>query len=132
MTHDSASVAYRTEEGGLAEKIVFASMLPHLKAVEPGSAFTFDAEPDALLLAAEARRMRLAHLFDPLAALRTSDVEPLPHQLRAVYGEIAEDLDRVADLMDANALAARCLRAASPSRGVIPMEARPSSGANAD
>lgn len=47
-------------------------------------------------------------------------------------GLFAEDLDRVADLMDADALAARCLRAASPSRGVIPMEARPSSGANAD
>lgn len=32
--------------------------------------------------------MRLAHLFDPLAALGTSDVDPLPHQLRAVYGEM--------------------------------------------
>ncbi|MET7706956.1 helicase-related protein [Micromonospora sp. NPDC005413] len=88
LTDDSASVAYRTEEGGLAEKIIFADMLPHLKAVKPGSAFTFDADPDAFLLAAEARRMRLAHLFDPLAALGTSDVDPLPHQLRAVYGEM--------------------------------------------
>lgn len=88
LTDDSANVAYRTEEGGLAEKIVFADMLPHLKAVKPGSAFTFDASPEAFLLAAEARRMRLAHLFDPLAALGTSDVDPLPHQLRAVYGEM--------------------------------------------
>src|SRR5579859_8110861 len=29
--------------------------------------------------------MRLAYLFDPQAALGTSDVQPLPHQLRAVY-----------------------------------------------
>ena len=29
--------------------------------------------------------MRLAHLFDQQAALGTSDVQPLPHQLRAVY-----------------------------------------------
>ncbi|MBG6184722.1 SNF2 family DNA or RNA helicase [Arthrobacter sp. CAN_A214] len=88
LTDDSASVAYRTEAGALAEKIVFADMLVHLKAVEPGSAFAFDASPEAFLLAAEARRMRLAHLFDPLAALGTSNVEPLPHQLRAVYGEM--------------------------------------------
>ena len=72
LTDTSASVAYRTEDGGLAEKIVFDDALMHLKAVEPGSAFTFDASPDAFLLAAEARRMRLAHLFDPLAALGTS------------------------------------------------------------
>lgn len=88
LTDDSANVTYRTEENLLAEKIVFADMLPHLKAVKPGIAFTFDASPEAFLLAAEARRMRLAHLFDPLAALGTSDVDPLPHQLRAVYAEM--------------------------------------------
>jgi hypothetical protein len=88
LTDDSASVAYRTEDGVLAEKIVFADMLPILRVVKPGSAFSFDADPDSFLLAAEARRMRLAHLFDPLAALGTSDVDPLPHQLRAVYGEM--------------------------------------------
>lgn len=88
LTDDSAFVAYRTEDGALLEKIVFADALPHLKAVKPGRAFSFDAEPAAFLLAAEARRMRLAHLFDPLAALGTSDVDPLPHQLRAVYGEM--------------------------------------------
>lgn len=88
LTDDSASVAYRTEEGRLDEKIVFADILPHLKAVKPGSSFSFDASPEAFLLAAEARRMRLAHLFDPLAALGTSSVDPLPHQLRAVYSEM--------------------------------------------
>lgn len=29
--------------------------------------------------------MRLAHLFDPMMAVHTSDVEPLPHQISAVY-----------------------------------------------
>jgi hypothetical protein len=82
LTNDSASVAYRTEDGVLAEKIVFADMLPNLRAVKPGNAFSFDADPGSFLLAAEARRMRLVHLFDPLAALGTSDIDPLPHQLR--------------------------------------------------
>ena len=89
LTDDSANVAFRTGSG-IAEKIVFADTLHHIRSVKPGLAFSFDAEPRAFLLAAEARRMRLAHLFDPLAALGTSDVQPLPHQLRAVYGTMLE------------------------------------------
>ncbi len=33
----------------------------------------------------EAQRIRLAHLFDPVLAVHTSLVEPLPHQITAVY-----------------------------------------------
>jgi superfamily II DNA or RNA helicase len=33
----------------------------------------------------EAHRIRLAHLFDPVLAVHTSVVEPLPHQITAVY-----------------------------------------------
>ena len=84
LTDDSANVTYRTATG-LAERIVFADMVHHIRAVKPGLSFSFDAAPNAFLLAAEARRMRLAYLFDPQAALGTSDVQPLPHQLRAVY-----------------------------------------------
>ena len=84
LTDDSANVTYRTATG-LAERIVFANMVHHIRAVKPGLSFSFDAAPNAFLLAAEARRMRLAYLFDPQAALGTSDVQPLPHQLRAVY-----------------------------------------------
>lgn len=89
LTDDSANVAYRTETG-IVEKIVFGDAVNHIRAVQPGFSFSFDSDPSAFLLAAEARRMRLAHLFDPLAALGTSDVRPLPHQLRAVYGTMLE------------------------------------------
>ncbi|QOK22330.1 DUF3883 domain-containing protein [Janibacter indicus] len=89
LTDDSANVAFRTDTG-LVEKIVFADSLTHVRPVSAGLAFTFDADPSAFLLAAEARRMSLAHLFDPLAALGTSDVQPLPHQLRAVYGTMLD------------------------------------------
>jgi hypothetical protein len=33
-------------------------------------------------------RIRLAHLFDPYLAVHTSNLDPLPHQIRAVYGEL--------------------------------------------
>jgi superfamily II DNA or RNA helicase len=36
----------------------------------------------------EAYRIHLAYLFDPLLAVHTSLVEPLPHQIKAVYGEM--------------------------------------------
>lgn len=36
----------------------------------------------------EAYRIGLAHLFDPYLAIRTSSIEPLPHQISAVYKEM--------------------------------------------
>jgi len=61
----------------------------------PGRAASFDvwafsADGDAFKLAAEATRIRLAHLFDPVLAVHTSLIEPLPHQITAVYGEMLE------------------------------------------
>src|SRR5665647_995483 len=88
LTDDSVNVVYRTEAGTLGERIVFATDLPNIQAIEAGAAFSFDGDPAAFKLAAEARRMVLSHLFDPQAALGTSDVDPLPHQLRAVYEEM--------------------------------------------
>jgi superfamily II DNA helicase RecQ len=38
-----------------------------------------------LLLGAEAERIRIAHQFDPLFAVNSSVVDPLPHQVEAVY-----------------------------------------------
>ena len=36
-------------------------------------------------LTCEAKRIDLAFLFDPMMAVHTSNVEPLPHQITAVY-----------------------------------------------
>lgn len=36
----------------------------------------------------EANRIKLAHYFDPYLAIHTSLVDPLPHQISAVYGEM--------------------------------------------
>ena len=47
--------------------------------------WTFDADGSRFRLVSEAQRIHLAHLFDPLLAVHTSLVEPLPHQITAVY-----------------------------------------------
>ncbi len=50
-----------------------------------GSDFTYDGDPQAFLLGAEAERIRIAHQFDPLFAVNSSVVDPLPHQVESVY-----------------------------------------------
>lgn len=49
---------------------------------------TFDADPRDFKLAAEALRIGHAAQYDPVAAVHSSNVEPLPHQIRAVYEEL--------------------------------------------
>jgi len=50
-----------------------------------GRTHTFDGDPGLFLLGAEAERIRIAHQFDPLFAVNSSIVDPLPHQVEAVY-----------------------------------------------
>ena len=50
-----------------------------------GQSFTFQGDPKLFLLGAEALRIRIAHQFDPLFAVNSSIVDPLPHQIEAVY-----------------------------------------------
>jgi superfamily II DNA or RNA helicase len=53
--------------------------------VEAGRPWSFDGDGALFRLVSEAMRIRLAHLFDPVLAVHTSVVEPLPHQITAVY-----------------------------------------------
>ena len=56
-----------------------------LQVVEHGRPWSFDGDGHLFRLVSEAHRIRLAHLFDPVLAVHTSLVEPLPHQITAVY-----------------------------------------------
>src|SRR5439155_26820093 len=53
-----------------------------------GAAFAYDGDGTLLRLASEALRISLAYLFDPLLAVCTSSLDPLPHQIQAVYEEM--------------------------------------------
>ena len=48
----------------------------------------FSANPRHFFLALETHRYRFASLYDPLLAMNTSKVDPLPHQIDAVYGHV--------------------------------------------
>ncbi|WP_420446041.1 hypothetical protein [Candidatus Poriferisodalis sp.] len=82
------TLTYRCADGSLSERVPFRDDEAGLRLVAPeaGGSFIFDGDGWLFRLAAEARRIRLAHLFDPYLALGASRVRPLPHQIEAVSG----------------------------------------------
>ncbi len=78
-------VTYSTPEKATGAKILYRSDEAGLRVVSKARPWAFDADGAMFRLVAEARRIRLAHLFDPFLAVHTSQVEPLPHQITAVY-----------------------------------------------
>ena len=46
----------------------------------------FRGDPELFALGVEARRIQLGYTFDPFFAVSASRIDPLPHQLEAVYG----------------------------------------------
>ena len=82
---DALTLIYRPPSGRIAEEILYRHDEARLEIVQQGRPWSFDGDGAAYRLVAEAHRIRLAHLFDPVLAVHTSLVEPLPHQITAVY-----------------------------------------------
>lgn len=85
--NDVLDITYKTDDGALGQQVVFRSDEFRLGIVD-ATTRPFDARASDYKIVAEAQRIKLAGLFDPMLAVATSDVQPLPHQLRAVYGEL--------------------------------------------
>lgn len=82
---DVIEVTYKDASGRPANELLFRDREPSLEIVTQGTPFTFDGDGAQFRLASEARRIGLAHLFDPLLATHTSLIDPLPHQITGVY-----------------------------------------------
>lgn len=82
---DAISIYYKTAHGGPFERMLFRDDEPNLQIAVENRPWTFSASGADFQLVAEAYRINLAYLFDPMMAVHTSDVEPLPHQITAVY-----------------------------------------------
>src|SRR5438552_3382052 len=81
-------VTYKDSAGRLGNELLYRDREPTLEVVEAGRPWSFDGDGGLFRLVSEAHRIRLAYLFDPLLAVHTSLVDPLPHQITAVYGEM--------------------------------------------
>jgi superfamily II DNA or RNA helicase len=82
---DALTLVYRDPGGKVADEILYRHDEPRLLVAEHGRPWSFDGDGAMFRLVAEAHRIRLAHLFDPVLAVHTSLVDPLPHQITAVY-----------------------------------------------
>src|SRR6202521_1279317 len=85
--HGSTAVelTYKDPSGSLGNQLLFRDNEPTLEIVEAGRPWSFDGDGSTFRLVSEAHRIQLAHLFDPVLAVHTSVVDPLPHQITAVY-----------------------------------------------
>jgi Type III restriction enzyme, res subunit len=81
-------VVYQDAAGAIRNRLLYRHDESALEVAAAGRTWTFDADGELLRLVSEAYRIRLAWLFDPYRALSISQVEPLPHQISAVYGEM--------------------------------------------
>ncbi|HQF00162.1 MAG TPA: helicase-related protein, partial [Anaerolineae bacterium] len=82
---EALELTYKTPTGKVANELLYRHDESRLEVVEKGRPWSFDGDGALFRLVSEAQRIRLAHLFDPVLAVHTSLVEPLPHQITAVY-----------------------------------------------
>ena len=86
---DSAvNLTYKDNMGRLGSELLYRDREESIEIVESGKPWTFEGESSLFRLVSEAQRIHWAHLFDPHLAVHTSLVEPLPHQITAVYDEM--------------------------------------------
>lgn len=81
-------VTYKDSKGNLANQLVYRENEENIQILEDNLPWSFDADGNLMRLTSEAYRINLAHIFDPYLAVHTSAVEPLPHQISAVYQEM--------------------------------------------
>ena len=82
---EALELTYKTPTGRVANELLYRHDEPRIEIVEQGRPWSFDGDGALFRLVSEAHRIRLAHLFDPVLAVHTSLVDPLPHQITAVY-----------------------------------------------
>lgn len=85
-------ITYKDSHGQPGNQMLLRDEEINLTVMDNSLPWSFDADGEQMKLASEAYRISLAHLFDPYLAVHTSSVEPLPHQISAVYQEMLPKL----------------------------------------
>jgi superfamily II DNA or RNA helicase len=82
----SISISYTgVNSNRTSSKVISQSDMAHLELLTTEGSFNFQGDPVKFALFAEAERISSAYQFDPLFAVNCSIVDPLPHQVEAVY-----------------------------------------------
>lgn len=81
-------VTFKNSRGQLGSQILYRGDEATVDVLGDSLPWSFGADADKMRLVSEAYRIHLAHLFDPYLAVHTSAIQPLPHQITAVYQEM--------------------------------------------
>ena len=81
----AVQLIYKLPDGTLKDRLLNRVDEPNISIATSERPWSFEGNGDDFKLAVEAKRIDLAFLFDPMMAVHTSNVEPLPHQITAVY-----------------------------------------------
>lgn len=74
-----AEVTYKDASGLPGSMLLYQDDAARLEIASDELPWSFDADGALFRLVSEAYRISLAYLFDPLIAVHTSLIEPLPH-----------------------------------------------------
>lgn len=82
---NAVEITYSDSGGTPGSQLIFKDREQDLEEVGESRRFGLTSDAELFRLTAEAMRIHLGYLFDPIIAVNTSDVDPLPHQISAVY-----------------------------------------------
>ena len=83
---NKVSVSYVGINSGISSnKVITQEQINSLTLLTTDGEFNFKGDPEKFVLYTEAERINSAYQFDPLYAINCSVVDPLPHQVEAVY-----------------------------------------------
>ena len=88
MMGDACQIVFRDNQANLHSQILFRDREEYINVLTKGRKWSFDGSGSKFRLVSEADRIRLAYLFDPYLAVSSSSIEPLPHQISAVYEQM--------------------------------------------
>lgn len=85
ISESALQVIYKRPDGGIKERLLTNADESTIAVATVERPWAFDGDPTLFQLTCEAKRIHFAFLFDPMMAVHSSNVEPLPHQITAVY-----------------------------------------------
>lgn len=85
ISEGAVQLIYKTPDGTIKDRLLGRADEANISLATVERPWSFDGDGESFKLAVEAKRIDLAFLFDPMMAVHTSNVDPLPHQITAVY-----------------------------------------------
>lgn len=84
----AVKLTFKDSTGRLGDELIYRDRENSISIEQDINRWSLDADANLYKLVSEALRIKSAYLFDPLAGVSTSLIDPLPHQITAVYEEM--------------------------------------------